>query len=53
MADNRGTGKREAHIAALSFGLMFVCMLVLFAISDTVDQPTVATVAATSLPDIR
>ena len=50
---HNGAGKREAHIAALSFGFLFVCMLALVAISDIGDPAIVATVGATNLPDIR
>ena len=46
-------GEREAHIAALSFGLLFMCMLGLLAISETGNQTTVTAVAVTDLPHIR
>lgn len=47
------TGAAEAAVAALSFGLLFVCMLGLLAISDIGDPAVVATVGATNFPDIR
>jgi len=42
-----------AAVAALSFGLLFVCMLGLLAISDIGDAAIVATVGATNLKFTR